>query len=86
MKRPRDTISQRELLYRYRILIDEATRTAKDQRRVARSEKAKAKILALANENPNSTRSIHVMWNIGKSRRVWLLDFLEESDWNGSQH
>jgi hypothetical protein len=78
MKPPRDTISQRELILRYRILIDEAAHIPVDKRKTARIDKAKARILTLAKENPNSTMSKHVMWNIGKAKRLWLLDFLEK--------
>jgi hypothetical protein len=77
-RKPTDTISQRELIYRLRILLDEAMRTPPDRRRTARSSSAKDKLLVLVKENPASTGRKHVMWNIGKSRREWLLEFLKQ--------
>ena len=77
-RKPNDTISQRELIYRLRILLDEAMRTPPDRRRMMRSSGAKDKLVVLVKENPASTGSKHVMWNIGKSRREWLLEFLKQ--------
>jgi len=81
---PNETLSQKELIYRYRILLDEAMRTPPDKRRTARKGLANGKILLLVKENPVSTGSKHVMWNIGKARREWLLAFLaqEYPEWN----
>jgi hypothetical protein len=75
---PNEMISQRELIYRYRTLLDEAMRMPPDKRRTAKAMGAKARIVELAKNNPRSTSSKNVMWNIGKSRREWLLAFLEK--------
>lgn len=81
---PNESLSQLELIYRYRILLDEAMRTPPDKRRTIRGAYARGKILALVQQNPVSTGSKHVMWNIGKARREWLLAFLtqEYPEWN----
>ena len=78
MVKPKEVVSQRELVYRYRILLDEAMWVPPDRRRTVRSSRSTQHILQLVKENPGSTASKHVMWNIGKSRRGWLLAFLEK--------
>jgi len=75
---PRETVSQRELVLRYRILLDEAMRLPPDGRRTARQQRARERILGLAKENPRATTSTHVLHNIGKQRRMWLNEFLDQ--------
>ena len=75
---PSETVSQRELLLRYRILLDEAMRLPPDGRRTVRQQRARQRILELAKENPRATISSHVLRNIGKRRRIWLIEFLDQ--------
>jgi hypothetical protein len=68
-RRPVDPIPQRQLALEYRMAIDSAMAGRKlGMRRVRR----------LVAENPTSTWSTHVQYNIGKGRAAWLRAYLTD--------
>lgn len=74
---PRATLNevpQAELVLRLRLLLDEAMKAPPTKS--AKSGKARVRLHALVEANPESVGSSHVMHNIGKERREWLLEFL----------
>ena len=68
MSRPAiDRLPQRQLVYEYRLAIDDA---------IAGRRRGRDRVRRLMEDNPRSTWSTHVIYNIGKRRAEYLRDLL----------
>ena len=72
LRKPQDRLGQRILVYELRHAIDRCMKRPWDT--VARQH-----LDTLIEQNPRSTFSTHVLYNIGMARREWLLLYTAET-------
>lgn len=70
MRRPMDTIPQRQLVYELAVAIDHCMAPG------ARTKDA-TQLRIILSANPHSSTSTHVLHNVGPRRARWLLAFVE---------
>jgi hypothetical protein len=76
MRYPKGELSQRSLVLELRMAIDDCRMVG--PRTTERTlEKRRARLQRLISKNDISIFSSHVLYNIGKERREWLLRYME---------